>query len=83
MTGVEVFLLTDARARSFVQAAEGEEGVLEQQNRELQQRVVNLEREVARWSNVNNGLYRFCVTQLLAAPTQDHSVKQPQEPHHH
>ncbi|ELR23705.1 WD repeatcontaining protein [Acanthamoeba castellanii str. Neff] len=66
-----------------LKAAEGEEGVLEQQNRELQKRVVNLEREVARWSNVNNGLYRFCVTQLLAAPTQDHSVKQPQEPHHH
>jgi len=50
---------------SDIMSTEGKDGVLEQHNRSLQLQVEQLQTQVARWKDVNNDLYNFCVTQLL------------------
>jgi hypothetical protein len=70
----------DEAAESFLptaQLAEGQEGALEQHNRSLQKQVEELQAQVSRWSNVNNDLYQFCMTQLLAAPADGATAPMP------
>lgn len=35
----------------------------------------SLQNQVARWQTVNNDLYQFCVSQLLAVPNADEEDK--------
>jgi hypothetical protein len=72
----------DEAPESFLptaQLAEGQEGALEQHNRTLQKQVEELQAQVSRWSSVNNDLYQFCMTQLLAAPADGATPSMPKK----